>query len=108
MLGDDEGPKDWEIKDEEPPDRLQQKWEREESEGFKRAVCPSCKKETPAENLTCIFCGTDLDYKNKGDQCRPNHQNKKEIKSLDGVTLLRESCPIRCFLTWVKRLFRKG
>lgn len=77
----EEGPKDWEIQDEDPPERLQKKWEREEARGPRMAVCPSCKKETSAENLTCIFCGTAIP---------------------------QESGPVRCFLTWVKRLFKKG
>lgn len=81
MLNDDEGPRDWEIEDEEPPESLKRKWEEEEASEKKSAVCPSCKKETPAENLTCIFC--------------------EEI-------LLRECGSIRGFLVWVKRLFKKG
>jgi ribosomal protein S27E len=80
MLGDDEGPKDWEIQDEEPPEQLRKKWEREESEDFKKVVCPSCEKETSSAHSTCIFCG---------------------------ATLVQENCPIGCFLTWVKRLFKK-
>jgi len=78
MFDDDEGPKDWEIKDEEPPEKLQKKWEREEAQGV---LCPSCKRETSAEHLTCIFCG---------------------------ATISQESCSFRCLLSWVKRLFGKG
>jgi hypothetical protein len=63
MLNDDEGPHDWEIKDEEPPGRLQKKWENEEASGLPRAVCISCKKETPSENLTCLYCGAVLPKK---------------------------------------------
>lgn len=81
MLGDDEGPKDWEIQDEEPPESLRRKWDEEETQEKKPVICPSCKKETSSSNLTCIFCGT---------------------------TLLQDSCPIHGFLTWMKRLFRKG
>ena len=77
-----EGPKDWEVQDEEPPGRLQKKWEQEEARGPRRTGCPSCKKETSAENLTCIFCGTDLDFKDEDNQCRR-------------------------FLTWIKRLFKR-
>ncbi|MFA5391273.1 MAG: hypothetical protein WC331_07610 [Candidatus Omnitrophota bacterium] len=80
MLNDNEGPRDWEIKDEEPSEQLKKKWEQEETRGPQTAVCPSCKKETPAENLACIFCG---------------------------VAILQENCPISCFLTWIKRLFKK-
>lgn len=60
MFDKDEGPHDWEMKDEEPPEKLQKKWEREETRGPQGVVCPSCKKETPDENRACIFCGTDL------------------------------------------------
>jgi len=80
MLNDDEGPHDWEIQDEEPPEQLKKKWEQEEAEDPRTVVCPSCKKETPAENLTCIFCGG---------------------------TILQENCPISYFLTWIKHLFKK-
>jgi hypothetical protein len=52
----EEDPKDWEIKDEEPPGALKRKWEREEGTGPKTVLCPFCEKETPAENLTCVFC----------------------------------------------------
>ncbi|MFH0985538.1 MAG: hypothetical protein V1882_08375, partial [Candidatus Omnitrophota bacterium] len=84
MMHDDEELPDWEVKDEEPPERLQKKWEQEEARGPRKILCRACKKETPTENLTCIFCGTDLDFKNEGDQCRPNYRNGKEMKSSDG------------------------
>ena len=81
ILNDGEEPHDWEMKDEEPPEQLQKKWEQEEARGPQTAVCLSCKKETPVGNLTCIFCG---------------------------AMLSQVSCPGHCFLTWVKRLFKKG
>ena len=81
MFDDEEGPKDWEIKDEEPPEQLQKKWDREEAAGSKRVICSSCKKETPAENLTCIFCGTALS---------------------------EECCPILGLIEWIKRLFKRS
>lgn len=84
MMNEDEEPRDWEMKDEEPPEQLRRKWEREEDRGPQTVVCSSCKKETPAENLTCVFCGMKL----TGNQ--------------DST-----SCPVKCFFTWVKRLFRK-
>jgi hypothetical protein len=76
----EEGPKDWEIRDEEPPERLQKKWDKEETERPRMAVCPSCKKETSAQNLTCIFCGTEV-FKSGG--------------------------PFRRFFVWIKHLFTK-
>jgi hypothetical protein len=81
MLDDDEGPKDFEIKDEEPPEWLRKRWEKEEVSSPQGVVCPSCKKETPSGNLTCIFCET---------------------------VLPQGSCPFRFFFAWVKRLFKKG
>ena len=78
---DEEEPKDWEAQEEEPPERLQKKWEQEEIKGPRRIVCPSCKKETPRENLACIFCGAVVPQGNG---------------------------PVRCFLTWAKRLFGKS
>lgn len=80
-LNDDESPSDWEIKDEEPPEQLRKKWEHEEAAGSKTVVCSSCKKETSAENLTCIYCR---------------------------ATIFRESCSFHCFLNWVQRLLKKG
>jgi len=77
---DDEEPRDWELRDEEPPESLRRKWEREEVLGPQKVMCPSCEKETSSENLTCIFCG---------------------------ATLLQEYCAGRCFLSWVKRLFKR-
>ena len=78
---DDEDPKEWEVRDEEPPEVLKRKWESEESAGLQRIVCPSCKKETLSGSLTCIFCG---------------------------ATILREYCVMRRFVSWVQRLFRQG
>ena len=78
---DDDGSKDWELKDEKPPQRLQEQWEREEDGGSQTIVCPSCKKETSTANLSCIFCG---------------------------ATIFREKCPGRCFFAWVKRLFTRN
>jgi hypothetical protein len=90
MLQDDEGPQDWEIKEEMPPERLQKKWAREEVAGPGRVRCGVCEKETPAENLTCIFCGADLNFEN------------------GGTAISQGGCPLRCLLSWVKRLFGKG
>jgi len=77
----EEEPKDWEVREEEPPERLQKKWDREETAVPRMAVCPSCKKEMPAGNLACIFCGTEI---------------------FEKISLSR------CFFAWVKRLFKKG
>ena len=77
----EEDAKDWEIKEEEPPETLRRKWEREEAAGPKALLCPSCQKETPAENLTCVFCG---------------------------AVILPEFCPLTCAFNWIKRLFKRA
>ena len=78
---DDEDPHDWEIRDEEPPERLQKKWEKEEAIAPRNIVCPSCKKEVSSQNLTCIFCG---------------------------AVIPKESYLVNCFWKWLKRLFKKS
>jgi len=52
---------DWEeLPEEDPPEKLQRKWD-EEAYGEKRfSLCPACRKEVPTENLTCIFCGVPV------------------------------------------------
>lgn len=80
MFDADEGPKEWELKEEEPPERLQKKWDRAETLEPRPVICPACKKETPEGNLTCIFCET---------------------------ILARKSCPLNCLFSWLKRLFGK-
>ena len=79
MFDEEEGPKDWELKEEEPPETLKRKWEREERSGSVSVVCPSCKKDTPAGNLTCLFCSE---------------------------TLLREYGAGHRFVAWIKRWFK--
>ncbi|MEI7750873.1 MAG: hypothetical protein WCJ71_02180 [Candidatus Omnitrophota bacterium] len=79
MFGDDEGPKEWELKDEEPPEQLWKKWEKEETLIPRTVVCPSCKKETSSENLSCIFCGRSVSH---------------------------AYCPVEGFLSWIKRLLK--
>ena len=81
MLDNEEGPKDWEIKDEEPPESLKRKWDQEEASNPETVICSACRKETPAENLTCVFCGGAIP---------------------------QGSCLVSGFLTWIKRLFKKG
>ena len=71
---------EWEVKDEEPPERLQKKWEREGTGEHRTVICRACKKEIPSENLTCIFCGTEIFEENALDR----------------------------LLGWIKRLFRKN
>lgn len=60
MFDAEEEPKDWEVKDEEPPESLQRKWDREAAQGPRIVLCPGCHKESSSENLPCLFCGTTL------------------------------------------------
>ena len=53
----EDDPKDWEIQDEQPPDKLQQKWAEEEARGREVMICRKCKKHVTADSLTCVFCG---------------------------------------------------
>ncbi len=77
----EEEPKDWEMKDEDPPESLKRKWEWDEAPDRGTVICPACKKEISSGNLACIFCGS---------------------------VISQASCPGRCFLAWVKRLFKRG
>lgn len=70
ITNDDDELPDWEVKDEEPPERLQKKWDREETGGHRTVVCGACKKETSSENLTCIFCGAEIFEENVFDRLR--------------------------------------
>jgi len=81
MFDHDEGPSDWEIKDEEPPESLRKKWAREEGSASQSLVCPSCQKETPDGNLTCLFCGGMLSHRSA---------------STGGL------------FSWIQRLFKRG
>lgn len=60
MMLEDEEPKDWEIREEQPPEKLRQKWDAEEHRGSEPVACFSCKQMTPSHNTTCIFCGAVL------------------------------------------------
>ena len=60
---DEEEPKDWEIKDEVPSEKLRYKWAQEDWEGAPNITCPSCKKSLKADVLTCIFCGAQVPHK---------------------------------------------
>ena len=53
-------PKDWEIEEEVPSEKLERKWEKEDAAGRTTVVCPQCKKHVPAEPLNCIFCGAQV------------------------------------------------
>ena len=50
-------PKDWEMRDEEAPEKLQRKWAEEEARGREVIVCKNCKKHVTSDSLTCVFCG---------------------------------------------------
>ncbi len=58
---------DWEeLPEEMPPEQLQRKWVERDYFGQKFVLCPDCRKEVPAENLTCIFCGAVLAQEDTG------------------------------------------
>ncbi|MFH0985348.1 MAG: hypothetical protein V1882_07405 [Candidatus Omnitrophota bacterium] len=67
-MNEDEELPDWEVKDEEPPERLQKKWEQEETGGHRTVLCRACKKETSSGNLTCVFCGSEIFEENALDR----------------------------------------
>ena len=60
MFDDDDEPKDWEIEEEEPPEKLKRKWDWEERTERKAIPCPKCKKYVPEDSLTCLFCGAKV------------------------------------------------
>lgn len=61
----EDDPKDWETRDEVPPERLQKKWDREEFSELPAVVCFSCKKRVPADSFRCIYCGAGV-FKDSG------------------------------------------
>ena len=57
---DDERP-DWEIEEEEIPESLRKRWEKEEEIGLRAGVCKSCGYPFTKEDLSCIHCGARTD-----------------------------------------------
>ncbi|HOG24207.1 MAG: hypothetical protein BWY44_01082 [Candidatus Omnitrophica bacterium ADurb.Bin292] len=57
MFQEDDEPKEWEMKEEEPPRVLKEKWARDEILGPETVMCPSCKKRVSADNMYCLYCG---------------------------------------------------
>ncbi len=51
---------DWQFEEENPPDKLQKKWDREEIIPPAPMVCPSCGKQVPGDSLTCLFCDAQV------------------------------------------------
>ncbi len=60
MIHDEEDPKDWEGRDEVPPEKLQKKWDRDEYEEKPAVECPSCKKRVPADSFKCLYYGSQV------------------------------------------------
>jgi hypothetical protein len=56
MFNQDE-PKDWEVRDEEPPQPLKEKWAKDGILGPKTVICPSCRERVPVDAMTCLYCG---------------------------------------------------
>lgn len=73
-------PKDWEIEEEKPSEKLRHKWAQEDWEGQQSVVCFSCKQTVPADSLTCLFCGAEI------------------LAGKSGVLIQ--------FFSWIKKLFR--
>ena len=65
MFDDEEEPKDWEIEDEEPPEKLRRKWIEDGLSSRETVDCPACRKKLPRESLTCLFCGAPV-YQDSG------------------------------------------
>ena len=65
MFDDEEEPKDWEIEDENPPEKLRRKWIEDDLSPKEAVDCPACKKKLPRESLTCLFCGAQV-YQDSG------------------------------------------
>jgi len=51
---------DWEIRDEEPSESLQDKWSKREFHEKKVIRCPECGKFGTEDGLFCIYCGESL------------------------------------------------
>ncbi|MFA6599477.1 MAG: hypothetical protein WC352_06545 [Candidatus Omnitrophota bacterium] len=56
-MNSDEEPKDWEIREEEVPEKLQARWDREEAGGKGSVCCPACGREVPGDTFSCLYCG---------------------------------------------------
>ncbi len=57
---DEDEPKDWEMEEEEPPERLKRKWEEEEQKELKADFCRSCHQALPGDAFQCFYCGTQV------------------------------------------------
>lgn len=59
-MNDEDEPKDWEIDEEEPPEKLKRKWDQEERVEHRAIPCPKCAKLVPEDSLACLFCGAQV------------------------------------------------
>ncbi|OGW82007.1 MAG: hypothetical protein A3G33_04475 [Omnitrophica bacterium RIFCSPLOWO2_12_FULL_44_17] len=57
-----EEPKDWEVRDEEVPDKLEKKWTTDENQARQSTFCPKCKQILPGNTYRCHSCGAQIDY----------------------------------------------
>ena len=57
MIEDDEIAQEGDDEEEIPPDKLQNKWFKDELSFKETVCCRSCGKELPRDTLTCLFCG---------------------------------------------------
>ncbi len=56
---------EWEMPEEEAPEKLRKKWDSEELEEKPAVTCPACKKRVPADSFRCIYCGERV-FKDSG------------------------------------------
>ena len=80
MFDDEEELKDWETKEEDPPEQLKRKWIVESLRPKPPVICPACKQPVSADALTCLFCGAQI------------------FEGKSGFLIH--------FLAWIKRFFR--
>ncbi len=55
-------PKDWEVREEEIPPSLRQKWDRARRRGVRGGVCRSCGVPYTEEDLSCPACGAPTEF----------------------------------------------
>jgi hypothetical protein len=48
---------DWEIEDEKIPERLEDKWKKDEEKGLRAGVCRACGWVFTQDELSCAHCG---------------------------------------------------
>ena len=52
---------EWEAEEEEIPERLEKKWQKDEQKGIKAGVCRVCGWPFTQDELSCAHCGARTD-----------------------------------------------